>query len=107
MYFLGYGAFGRIMERLLDLIIAQIDERYETLKTLIDQLNKEEHIRCLDTQCRKVSQSKRQNHRFSPREKKKKFSFIKFNKSRCFENCKTVITWLVNVDKTFIMRTWP
>ena len=59
MYFLGYGAFGRIMERLLDLIIAQIDERYETLKTLIDQLNKEEHIRCLDTQCRKVSQSKR------------------------------------------------
>ena len=76
MYFLGYGAFGRIMERLLDLIIAQIDERYETLKILIDQLNKEEHIRCLDTQCRKVSQSKGQNHIYFLLMKRKQISFI-------------------------------
>lgn len=55
MYLLGYGTFGRIVEKFLDLIISQIDDKYVVLKRLTDQLNQEEHINCLDIHCRKVS----------------------------------------------------
>ena len=55
IYLLGYGTFGRIVEKFLDLIISQIDDKYVVLKRLTEQLNQAEHVNCLDIHCRKVS----------------------------------------------------
>ena len=55
MHFLGVGAFARIYEMLLDVVIEKISLRYLELKELVKRLNESPHKQCDISQCRKVS----------------------------------------------------